>query len=416
MISLAEGRSGFRITWGPPMYSAILGWFDAIRPGTTLYLAASLALLFGAWALLPTLRPRLFWTGPLLLALVVVVPQVMVYQGIVWKDVLFANLTVAAFVALAVAARVWRSGPSRALAFVIACLLLAVACLVRQNGFIAVAAAAVAVGWIGSRTGGARGALGWGLAGLALPLAIMAVLDSATPVRERPGVSDQDRGVRLVQQYDLAAALADDPAVALPHLERDNPAIVAVLRREAIKAYSPVRSDTLNASPGWGAVWRLDVDALSRQWIELIVSDPMGYAERRLEIFEWTFATPTIDKCLPVHLGVAGPPAEMARLKLAPRMNDEDKRLYNYVTWFLDTPAMSHVAYAAIALAVGLLLLIRRDPADIAIAGLMGAALAFAASFAVISLACDYRYLYLLDLAAITGLLYFALDPRLRRS
>jgi hypothetical protein len=45
----------------------------------------------------------------------------------------------------------------------------------------------------------------------------------------------------------------------------------------------------------------------------------------------------------------------------------------------------------------------------------MGAALMFAGSFLVISLACDYRYLYFLDLSAITGVLYLALDPRLRR-
>ena len=80
----------------------------------------------------------------------------------------------------------------------------------------------------------------------------------------------------------------------------------------------------------------------------------------------------------------------------------------------MDTPALSHLAFAAIALLVGVALLVRRDPADLAMAGLMAGALGFAASFFVISIACDYRYLYLLDLSAITGLLYLAIDPRLR--
>jgi hypothetical protein len=61
-------------------------------------------------------------------------------------------------------------------------------------------------------------------------------------------------------------------------------------------------------------------------------------------------------------------------------------------------------------------LLIRREPADLAIAALLAGALAAAASFFVISIACDYRYLYFLDLAAITALIYVAIDPRLRRS
>jgi predicted PurR-regulated permease PerM len=47
--------------------------------------------------------------------------------------------------------------------------------------------------------------------------------------------------------------------------------------------------------------------------------------------------------------------------------------------------------------------------------GLIGAALGFTASFAVISLACDYRYLYFLDLAAVAALLYVALDPPFSR-
>jgi hypothetical protein len=39
------------------------------------------------------------------------------------------------------------------------------------------------------------------------------------------------------------------------------------------------------------------------------------------------------------------------------------------------------------------------------------ASLAFTASFFVISIACDYRYLYALDLAALASLFYLALDP-----
>jgi len=59
---------------------------------------------------------------------------------------------------------------------------------------------------------------------------------------------------------------------------------------------------------------------------------------------------------------------------------------------------------------VALLLIRRRRAADMTIAALLLGALAFAASFLVISVACDYRYLYLLDLAAMTGALYLALD------
>ena len=150
--------------------------------------------------------------------------------------------------------------------------------------------------------------------------------------------------------------------------------------------------------------------------MQTLVEDPLGYAGRRLEVFRWVFLTPDIDQCLPVHLGVDGPPKQMQQLGIRPRQGElDDTRLWNYTTWWMDTPGLSHAAYAVVALLVAGVLLVRREAADIAMAGLMLSALSFAASFYVISLACDYRYLYFLDLAAITGLIYVALDPRIRR-
>ena len=64
---------------------------------------------------------------------------------------------------------------------------------------------------------------------------------------------------------------------------------------------------------------------------------------------------------------------------------------------------MKFVRYALLALAGLVVLVSRRRPADLAMAGLLAGALAFAASFFVISISCDYRYLYLLDLAALAG-------------
>ena len=57
------------------------------------------------------------------------------------------------------------------------------------------------------------------------------------------------------------------------------------------------------------------------------------------------------------------------------------------------------------------LLLRRREASDWVFVALLGGTLAFVATFAVISVACDYRYLYFTDLAAMTGLIYAAVDP-----
>ena len=156
---------------------------------------------------------------------------------------------------------------------------------------------------------------------------------------------------------------------------------------------------------------RIPDDAANKQWFDLILKHPWLYLRVRWEDFRWVFATPVIDFCLPVYVGVDAPIEKMAPLRLDHRFVESDAQLNNYATWFFDTPAFRHWLYAGISLVLTGLFLWRRQPADIAIAGLQLAGIGFAASFFIISIACDYRYLYFTDLAALTGLIYAAIDP-----
>ncbi|MGA0608268.1 hypothetical protein ACO2Q0_19925 [Phenylobacterium sp. VNQ135] len=415
VISLAEGRRGVRIVFGPPMYSSILGFFDRITPSSPFaYIAGASLLLVAAWAAMPGLRPRLAWIAPAVLAGAMLAPQVLLYQAIMWKDVLFANFAIAGFVTLAHAVKRWERPTPRLLLLFLSFLLLGMACLLRQNGALVAVFSAATLGWAAWKSGWRRAAM-WAAAGFAGPLVFMAVLDAATPVKDPPG-ENRDVGLRLLQGYDLAGAIAADPDRPLRALEADNPAAAADLRRESPRYYSATRVDALLGSKTLGrAINSYSDGVIAEQWVQTLSEDPLGYATRRLDVFRWVFATPDIDQCLPVHLGVDGPPKLMQELGVKRRQDADDRRLWNYTTWWMDTPGLSHPAFAVLALAVTGFLLLRRERADIAMAGLMLSALSFAASFYVISLACDYRYLYFLDLAAITGLVYVALDPRLRR-
>lgn len=414
VLALHEGRFGVRETWNPAIFGWLLGVLDRIHPGGSLATVLSGVLLFGSWMALAALRPRTSWLAPILALGLVALPQVMIYPGIVWKDVLFAVVTLAAFLLLAFGVRDRRAAaPWTSLA--LAALAFAVAGLLRQNGLLLALPAAIALAW--ARSGGGWGrslrlALGW--------LATVALLTLILSAVARPqGVGAPDdaggRGIRLLQSYDLAAAAAIEPDRPTPRIDRVSPAVGDYIRQHADRLYSPERVDVMTADPWLEAhLPEVSRQVIQAEWLDLVTGNPGLYLQGRLLAFQQVFATPAIDRCLPVHVGIMGPAKALSELGIARRADAHDGRIYNYATWFFETPAMSHLAYAVVALAVFIALMFRRDPADLVIAGLMAGALGFAASFFAISIACDYRYLYILDLAALTGALYLAIDPRIR--
>ncbi len=414
LAQLHEGRFATRNTWGPAMYAWLLGVFDGVVPGTGLYLVSSAALFFGSLSSLRGLRPAISWWGPIVAALLVFSPLAMIYQGVVWKDVFFANLAIAGFVGLAHLPRLWtRPGP-RWLLLIAILLLFATASLVRQNGIIVVAVAAVVLGVLRRHDGWLR-ALAWCVCGFLAALLVA----QALAVVAQPRSSGPDKasgiGIRIVQHYDLIGAMAHDSTYRLRHIEAANPNAAAAIRR-GVAVYSPERVDFLERDPKLGpSLWPLPNSLVGAEWRDLILDHPKTYLAQRMAVFQWVFLTPKLDRCLPVFVGVDGPLALTSSLKIVGGQDPADIALANYATYFYGTPVFSHAFYAAIALIVIGLLLWRGDDADLAVAGLLTAALAFAASFFVISIACDYRYLYFLDLSAMAGLFYLALDPSLAR-
>lgn len=416
VLALHEGRFGVRTTWNPAFFGWLLGVLDRIHTGTSLAVGLVGVLLFGSWALLPAVRPRTSWLAPIVALGLVALPQAMIYPAIVWKDVQFAVAAVAGFSLLAYGVR----NPQRGtpwITLILAALLFAAAGLLRQNGLLLAAPAALAIAWARSGPGGWLRSSGLAVAWL-VAVAALTLLLSAVAQPQGAGAPDDagGKGLRILGTYDIVAAAALQPGRPTPHIDGESPEAGDYLRQQARRIYSPERVDTLSQDPTMGALLRgVSREAIRAEWLDLIRHQPALYLRVRALAFNQVLATPVIDRCLPVTIGIAGPAETLKALEMPARRSLNDQRLFNYVTWYMDTPALSHLAFAVIALGVGVVLLIRRDPADIVIAGLMAGALGFAASFFVISIACDYRYLYLLDLAAITGLLYLTLDPRLRR-
>lgn len=413
LAQLHEGRVGQRETWGPMAYAAVLGFFDHLSPGPGLYVTASGLLAFASLAGLIPLRSRTSWWGVAAAGLLVLSPALLIYQGIVWKDVLFANLALAGFVLLARVARDWTpEAPRPWLALAGVVVLLAMAALVRQNGIIAAPIAACVIAWT-VRGEGRRASLTWGIGGLIAVIAAALAISWLVQPRNT-ATAAPNPGLRILQQYDIIGAAAHDPKLRLKEIAAVSPSSEDIIRHRATRLYSAERVDYLGADQIVGhALWRTPAKVIAAQWRDLILHHPGPYLRHRLSAFRWVFLTPEIDSCSPIAVGVTGPAALAASLQISVGQDLADQSLANYASWLLDTPVFSHLTYALVALATAVILLIRREPQDVAVAGLMIAALGFAASFLVISLACDYRYLYFLDLAALAGLFYLALDPPL---
>jgi hypothetical protein len=419
VLELYEGRYRIRQSWAPSFYAWLLGVFDAIWSGTSLYVICSGGLFFATFAALPVLRGRLSWCGVALAGLFVLSPLVLLYQAIVWKDVLFANVSVAGMVCLAFAARDWRRRGRRRLWLLGALLLLSAAALIRQNGVIIAVFGAGALGWTAAEGQWRRWpkALAWGVAGLAAVIVVSHVLNLTTQPGGPESGDGFGEGVRVLQAYDLIGEVAREPGVPLPASEQAAPQAVKVLRAYAPRYYSAERTDFTDAEPTLhGAMISIPDDAIGSDWMSILLHRPDLYLRQRLAAFRWVFLTPVLDRCVPVSLGIDGPPDEMGELGLRRRWSHRDGQLSDYDDLFQPTPLYSHLFYALAALVVAGGLLWRREPADLPMAALMLGGVAAAASFFVISIACDYRYLYFLDVIAMTGLLYVAVDPRLTPS
>jgi len=417
ILQLLQGRTGRYNTWHPPVMAWLLGLGDRIVPGGGLFVALDATLAFGALLAVLALAPgRAGWPAVAVALAAALSPQLAIYPGIVWKDVLFAAAGVAGFACLAHAVARWEQPRARAILLSAAILLVCLAALARQNGLVVLPFACGAAGWVAWRRSASR--LRGGAVGIGLFLAsflIVFVAKSALEARS-DGESGPAEQFRVLQIYDLAGAIAQDRDFPLAALSADNHELADALRQESPRFYTPVRNDPLLSAPAMQApLGNVDDEALGADWWTLVLHHTELYLRVRADDFYWLLFTPDIVACRPIFTGIEGPAAEMKALGLAPRRDGRDFALERYGKAFLNTPVLSHIPFALIAMGSIILLLRRGRPADIAMAAMLGAALAFTASFFAIAISCDYRYVYALDLSAIAALLYLALDPKSAR-
>jgi hypothetical protein len=396
VTQLSDGRAGLYNTWHPPVMAWLLGLFDRLVPGTLLFLVFQSLLLLSALLALLWLKPR-GWAAVALAVAIVLTPQWLLYQGEIWKDILFADAAIAAFTALAVYEQTRRLA-----GLVLAALLLTLAVSTRQNGVVLLPVAAVATALIARRRGGSG--LGQGAFFLLAVLALTGALNLALAPHTDGGDGARAE-LRRGQAYDLAGALARDPALVLP-LGAD-PGLDRLLRERGKLLYTPLQSDTLAADPAISQALSDAPDGvISTAWRALVLDHPLLYLRTRWADFAAVLTTPDTIVCHLASVGVAGPPALLQRLGFKAGVRPHDQALANYVGFFFSTPIFSHLAWGVVAIVALVILMRRGEPGDLAVSGLLAGALLFSMTFLMISIACDYRYLVFLDLSAMASSLY----------
>lgn len=411
-VQLVEGRYNFYTNWHPAVMSWLLGSFDTLPGSAEAWFTALTVLLgFSSLAAVVWLARRVSWAAVFVAGAFLVLPQLLLMQVIVWKDTLFADAVLAGFVVLGFAGRYWTRTRLRLGLIAAAAVLFALVMLARQNGVIVVPFAAAVVVAMARLKGEAwRPALvsGTGLIGCAAILALCSNAALQLRADDYPGRQEQ---IKVLHLYDITGMVRADPTIALPVLEHNKPVLAALIRSRGVALWSPVKNDTLEIAPITKELEEADPASLRDQWRDLILAHPMTYLAVRAELLRWVIQPPDVGLCHPFHVGSDGDPADLAELGISQRLDARDIALKHYGEAFQRyTPVFSHLLYMLIAAAAFVLLLLRRHAEDVALAGLIAAAFGFTATFAVISIACDYRYLYLVDLTALWSLLYIAAD------
>ncbi len=409
ILQLLEGRTGRYANWHPAVMSWMLGVSDSILAGAGIYVVAVSALAFGSLIGFLWLKPRVSWWAVPSALVICALPQLFLYQGIVWKDVLFANACLAAFAAMAAAARTWDSRVRRYGWLAASALLFSLVILSRQNGFVVSIIAVLALAVISGRAQGWRKAATVTAAFAAAVLLLAGSFSFALQTRSSDSTS-ATRQIEYLQLYDIAGMLQRDPGLMIPKAQ-EAPGLMQFMQTRAAALYAPLSQDALIDNEQFLTLSNGKAGAVGKIWRATVFSNPLAYLKVRLKDFEWVALSLHPKECVAFVVGVNGEPDILAQLKLARRYSWRDSWLdRGYGRKLLGTPLFSHPLFAAGGFACLLLLIRRREPADFAIMGLLLGAFAYCLSYYFLSVACDYRYLYALDLSVIAAGLYLIKD------
>lgn len=413
-MQLHEAATGIAVSWNPPFMSALLRWL-----GGNALAAVALMLInvLGTYACLWTIARSGIRAGSdaaiatwrvLWCALLIANPVIFLYIGILWKDVLMATLMLLALTLALLAARA--HGIRRFLLSVLAIVVLLPMPLTRQQGWFLLPILLAAPVWLLAPRAGRRPDQLLRATTVVLSTVLAMVLLSFAVARTIRGDGrDVFNGSRAVMAYDVAGAIARSRSAGQDMMNLLQPPAPAWERITVL--YSPARSDPLVDDPVAGRyLGRIKPAQLSAAWWILLRQHPRVWLRQRWDAFAWLLDMHDLQRCLPIHVGVAGMPDYLDELRIRQGSDARDDLLFALSRKAQSTILYRHWFYALLLpLALALTWFARALGAarGVLVVHLLGLG-AYLLSFLPTSLACDFRYLYPL-IPSLSGTLIFLL-------
>ena len=382
--------------WQSPVMILLWGWIDPIAPGSASMFLLIVTLYWLAMGLLAfTLAHRSIWLA-VVLVLLALSPPAFVFQGIIWRDVLFADTWLLAAVLVFAAANC--DAKLRVPAQAIALCLVAFGVLLRPNALIAAPILAVAILWP-RRFSWKRAALSFVPIGIALFGLVQFVYYGVLhATRQHP--------LHSIMVFDLGG---------ISHFTKQNQFPVTFTAPETALLINGCYQPTL-----WDIYWRLEpcefvmkklqgekkifgTPALTKAWIDAISHHPVAYLEHR-SAFMWNFLARA-------NLTMWTADVYDSSKKVFP-----NRPAFNALVAVHDalkpTPLFRAGTWLLVCLAVFIVGWRRRNTVSGTFAiGAAGSAAVYVLTFFAVGVASDFRYGYWAVPAGIAGALALLRSP-----
>lgn len=402
MLQLIEGMTDTFVTFNPPLMAQILA-FTSRLGGHGLFMALN-AFIFSLAVFLiffHSIKKTNKIYASLLLVFVFLNPISLIYNGIVWKDVFSANLSL-----LAIAFSLFVT-PKRLMPGLVSVVLIAISINIRPQAIVVlpVSAIIICISYMQASSGVIRKFL------LFLLLIIFGLTASkliSTAVKfgqHGTSVEANKVGFLVAAKFDIAGMIfySKNPENTLKPFFENPKDIISLVRRD----YTPERVDTLSEfSLAASKSHEINVFDL---WIALAKEEPSSLLIHKFNAAAKLFGFRLHGECLPAHLGVADNSVQVAN-KLGiyyvfpdgflPKLSEYHSLLFKY----LNIGLIFFTGWLWLIINIVLLLstpfLKSKTIFCLTLCGVL-----YSGIFILVGVACDFRYQYFSVLCAILGCL-----------